>query len=358
MAVTIKEIAKKVGVSHATVSDVLNNKWREKRISQETRDKVYQVAAELNYHRNILASSLVRQETQVLGLLIASVSLTFFPDIVRAVEDTAREHGYHVLLCHSDNNVKREREEIELLIEHRIAGLIITPAHDRENEGMDIFLQLKKDNVPFVLIDTIIEGLDCNFVVSDDRAGAYEAVTHLIKLGHKRIAYLSGVKDAFSTKGRLLGYQEALRDNNIAFEPELIEGDGWLIEDGYKAAKKLLELEKSPTAIYAVTDICALGVLKAVMEKRLRVPEDVAIVAGSDVGCADAKVASMVTVPLTTVRQPTYEIGRQAVQIILDEIKNKTGDMYIKNVSLKPELVIRKSCGARLPENRVSSFLK
>jgi len=343
MTVTIKEIAKKAGVSNATVSDVLNDRWRERRISQKTRDRVYQMAQELNYRRNIIASSLVRQQTKVLGLVIPCVTFSFFPDIARAVEDTAREGGYHVLLCHSDDSVEREHKEIELLREHQVAGLIITPAHDRGNEGVDIFLQLQKDKVPFVLIDKFIEGLDGNFVGVDDRAGAYEAVTHLIKLGHKRIAYISGSKNASTNKGRLRGYQEALRDNNFTLEPELTAGDGWLEEDGYKAGRTLLELdpEKRPTAIFAITDLCAFGALQAIKEKGLRVPEDVSIV-----GFCDVKAASIATVSLTTVRQPTREIGKQAVQILLEEIENGTGDIRVKKVILKPELVIRKSCGA------------
>ncbi len=301
------------------------------------------MAEELNYRRNIIASSLVRQQTKVLGLLIPCVTFSFFPDIARAVEDTAREDGYHVLLCHSDDSVEREHEEIELLRGYQVAGLIITPAHDRGDEETDIFLQLKKDKVPFVLIDKFIEGLDCNFVGVDDRAGAYEAVSHLIGLGHKRIAYISGAKNASTNKGRLQGYEEALRDNNITLEPELTAGDGWLEEDGYKAGRTLLELapEKRPTAIFAVNDLCAFGVLQAIKEKGLKVPEDVALI-----GFSDVKAASIATVSLTTVRQPTREIGKQAVRILLEEIENRTSDMKTKKVILKPELVIRKSCGA------------
>jgi LacI family transcriptional regulator len=346
MAVTIKEIAEKIGVSPTIVSDVLNEKWRERRVSRKTRDKVLRIAKELGYRRNAIASSLSRQQTKVLGLLIPCVTFSFWPDVARAVEDTSRDHGYHVLLCYSDDSVERECQEIELLREHQVAGLIITPAHDRGNEGIDIFLQLKKDRVPFVLVDKFIEGLDGNFVGVDDRAGAYEAVTHLIKLGHKRIAYISGAKNASTTKGRLQGYQEALIDSNITPDPDLIAGDGWMEVDGYKAAKTLLELgpRKRPTAIFTITDLCAFGAIQAIEETGLRVPRDMAVV-----GFSDIQSASIPRVSLTTVRQPAREIGKQAVQIILEEIKNRTSDiidMDTKKVIFKPELVIRKSCGA------------
>lgn len=347
MGVTIKEIAKKIGISHATVSDVLNDRWKEKRISQETRDRVYQMAGELNWRRNMVASSLVRQHTRVLGLLIPCVTFSFFPEIARAIEDTAKENGYHVFLCHSDDSAEREREEIELLREHQVAGLIITPAHTRGQQDTDILLQLKRDKVPFVLIDKYIDGLECNYVGTDDRGGAYEAVTHLIKLGHKRIAYISGPRNASSNQARLQGYHKALIDNNITPDRDLVAGDGFLEEDGHMAGKTLLELasKKRPTAIFAVTDLCAFGALQTIKEKGLRVPEDMAIV-----GFADVKTASIATVSLTTVRQPAREIGEQAVQILLEEIKNGTGG--IKKVVLKPELVIRKSCGADLVNSK------
>lgn len=340
MAITIEEIADKLGISHATVSDVLNDKWQEKGISEETKEKIVSTAGKLSYRRNIIARSLVTRQTKVLGLITQCVTYSFFPEIARGIEDTAREHGYKVLLCHSDDIPDREAEEIELLREHRVAGLIITPAHDRDN--VDIFLGLQKDRIPFVLVDKYLEGLECNFVGTDDRQGAYEAVTHLIKLGHKRIAYIMGEKNASSTRDRLKGYQDALRDNNLIFDPQMIAGgDGFIEEYGYKAAQKLLALDKRPTAIFAITDMAAIGALQAITDSGLRVPEDIALI-----GFCDNKGSSTLSVPLTTVRQPAREIGRQAAMILLDEIENGIGEP--KKIALKTELIIRRSCGAYL----------
>ncbi len=341
MAITIEEIAEKVGVSHATVSNVLNDNWQARGITEETKERVLAAAERFNYRRNIIARSLVRQQTNVLGLLIPCVTFSFFPDIARAVEDTAREHGYHVLLCHSDDSMEREREEIELLREHKVAGLIITPAHDRGDVDIDILLQLKEDKVPFVLIDKKIDSLECNFVGTDDIKGAYEAVTHLIKLGHKRIAYIMGEKNASTNKDRLQGYIDALRDNGLIYAPELIVGDGFIEEYGYRAAKELLGLDEKPTAIFTITDMAAIGALQAITEMGLKVPEDIALV-----GFCDNKGSSTLSVPLTTVRQPAREIGRQAAQILLEEIENEISEP--KKIVLKPELIVRKSCGAYL----------
>lgn len=138
-----------------------------------------------------------------MGLIIPCVTVSFFPEIARAVEDTARRHGYQVLLCHSDEDIERENEEIRLLRVYQAAGIIITPSYRHTEQNTDIFLQLKKDKVPFVLIDRCIEGLECNFVGTDDRTGAYEIVTHLIELGHKRIAYINGPKNASTAKERM-----------------------------------------------------------------------------------------------------------------------------------------------------------
>lgn len=342
MSVTMKDIGKKVGVSRQTVSDVLNSKWREKRISEATRRKIYATARQLNYRRNNIARSLVLKKTNILGLLIPCVTHSFWPQLARSVEDTARKNGYHVLLCHMDDDCQREREEINLLREHRVAGLIVAPAFDRQD--VDIYLELQNDKINFVLVDQCLNGLECNFVGTDDRAGAYEAVTHLIKLGHRHIAHIRGAQSASTAQGRLQGYQEALADNNIAFDPKLVEGNGFQREEGYKATESLLRLNRRPTAIFAVTDMAAIGAIQALKERGLKVPEDAAVV-----GFADNEAASIVEPPLTTVRQPIREMGRAAVRIILGKTEGKKMEergINTQKIILKPTLVIRKSCGA------------
>lgn len=167
MAVTIKDIARKAGVTHATVSYVLNNKGKKKGLTEETIKRVFAVAKDLNYRRNIVAKNLATRQTNVIGILIPCVTHSFWPQFARSVEDTARENGYRVFLCHMDNDYRRETEEINLLREHRVAGLIITPVYNRQDAN--IFLQLQKDKVPFVLIDQCLNGLEYNFVGTDDR---------------------------------------------------------------------------------------------------------------------------------------------------------------------------------------------
>ncbi len=337
MAVTMKEIAKKTGVSRQTVSDVLNNKWKEKRIGEVTRRRIYATAQHLNYRRNNIARSLVMKKTNILGLLIPCVTYSFWPKFARSVEDTARENNYRVLLCHMNNDWQREIEEIDLLLEHRVAGLIVTPACDRQNN--EIYLRLWEEGIPFVLIDQSLGGLRCNFVGTDNKAGAYEAVTHLIKLGHTRIAHIRGLQSSSTAQDRLQGYCKALEDNNISFDPDLVEGDGFEQDDGYKAAENLLKLERLPTAIFAVTDMAAIGAMQALKRKGLKIPEDIAIV-----GFADIEWASIVEPPLTTMRQPVMEMGRTAVQIILKEIKEEIKEIH--RVILMPTLIVRESCRA------------
>jgi len=343
MTTTIKDIAREVGVSHATVSYVLNKKADEKGVSEETKKRILAMAKGLNYRRNIIARSLVTRKSKVIGLLIPCVTYSFWSQFARSVEDASRENGYHVLLCHMNDDWQREIDEIDLLREYRVAGLIVAPAYDRPDT--DIYLRLQDDKVNFVLVDQHLNGLECNFVGTDDKAGAYEAVTYLIKLGHRRVAYINGPRNAPTAQGRLRGYRDALADNNIAFDPELVEGDRFKREDGYKTAKKLLESGRKPTAFFAVTDMVAIGAMQAIKERGLRVPEDISVV-----GFADNEAVSIMEPPLTTVRQPIREMGRAAVRIILDETEGKkwgeNGIRDTEKIILKPTLVIRKSCGA------------
>ncbi len=343
MIVTMMDIAKKAQVSRQTVSDVLNDKWKEKRISEETRRRIQATAQQLNYRRNNIARSLVMKKTNILGLLIPCVTHSFWPQLARSVEETARENGYHILLCHMDDDCQREVEKINLLLEYRVAGLIVSPAHDRQD--VNIYIQLLNDRMNFVLVDKCLNGIECNFVGTDDRAGAYEAVTHLINLGHRHIAHIRGPQSASTAKGRLQGYRQALADNNVAFDPSLVEENGFQREDGYKAAEKFLKLDKKPTAIFAVTDMAAIGAMQALKERGLKVPEDMAVV-----GFADIEAASIVDPPLTTVRELVMEMGRTAVQIILKEIEGKEREERedTQKIILKPTLVVRKSCGANL----------
>lgn len=342
MAITIEEIADKLGISHATVSDVLNDKWQEKGISEETKEKIVSTAGKLNYRRNTIARALVTKRTKVLGLIIPCVTYSFFSEIARSIQDTVREHGYNVLLSYSDGNLDTEIEEIEILRKHSVEGFIICPINN--GDEIETFLQLQKDKIPFVLIDQCVRGLECNFVGTDDKKGAFEAVSHLIRLGHRRIAYLSGPPNGSTNQDRLQGYIDALEGNGIIFEPELVIGEGYEVEDGYRAAEKLLELHKNnmPSAIFAVTDLVAVGALQLFQKNAIKVPEDMAII-----GFADIKFVSMLSVPLTTMKQPVIEIGRRAAKMLFYEIEN--GINSPQRIRLEAELIIRNSCGARNP---------
>ncbi len=168
--------------------------------------------------------------------------------------DAARELGFQVILCHSDDDVKRETEDIHLLMHQRVAGLIVVPAHERNNDN--IFRQLQKDKIPFVLIDKYLKGLRCNFVGTDDRAGAREAVSYLIKLGHRRIGHISGAPKASTTDERMAGYKEILIENGITIYPQWVVANVSLDKPGYATAKQLLQLKNNrPTAIFAASDL-------------------------------------------------------------------------------------------------------
>jgi LacI family transcriptional regulator len=290
----------------------------------------------LNYRRNKVASSLVRKKTDVVGLIIPCVTISYFPDIARSVQDTARSMGYQVLVCYSDDSVQREREEISLLLEHRVSGLIVTPAHERQDVA--IFQELQRSKTPFVLIDKYLDGLDCNFVGTDDKKGAYDMVSHLIATGHRRIGCLCGPQKASTVRDRVMGYRQALIDNGITVEDELIAWGGWFEEDGYQATEGFASLSPRPTAIFALTDMLAIGLMRGLSEKGIRVPNEIAVG-----GFADMRGVDVLHSPLTTVRQPAVEIGKQAVQLLIGGIEKGGGKS--RRILLEPTVIIRNSCG-------------
>ncbi|AEG15214.1 LacI family transcriptional regulator [Desulfofundulus sp. TPOSR] len=334
MTVTIKDIARKAGVSYATVSRALNNRPE---VSEKTRREIQRLAAEMGYKPNAIARGLVTRETLTLGLVIPDITNPFFPEVARGVEEAASEAGYSVFLCNTNWDVDKERTYIELLEEKRVDGLIL--ASVTEDEGY--LAELLSRKTPVVLINRILDQVDTNYVAIDNVKGAQQAVEHLISLGHRRIAYVGGLEHVESTTERLHGYRLALAINNIPFEEELVRYGSFKKESGYENALSLLSLPEPPTAIFAANDILALGVIQAIKERGLKVPENVAVV-----GFDDIPFAAYAEVNLTTVAQPKYTMGEMAAKILIDEIR-KGPSPEKKHIVLPPTLVIRASSGGR-----------
>ena len=337
---TILDIARESGVSKSTVSRVLNG---HSQVSDEARRRVLEAIERLNYTPNGLARGLSGRRTGMVGFVLSDISNPFFPEIVRGVEDIARELGYTVFLANTDGQVEREEEAVRLLVERRVDGVIFGSV----TEDTRCLPKLSEVGIPFVLAgrSTRDPALDC--VVVDNVLGGRLATEHLIKLGHARIAFIGGPPSVLASVERYEGYRQAMRAHGIPEETKLVQWADFRYEGGYQAARMLLRSTRNrPTAIFAANDQMAIGALDAVLDLGLEVPRDVAIV-----GFDDIPAARLRTVQLTTVAQPKYDIGSLAMQLLAQRIEERSRGSQSgepRRLLLAPRLVVRRTCGAAL----------
>lgn len=324
----IKEVAKKAGVSVATVSRVLNNSDL---VSEETKERVLKAIKELNYHPNLLSRNLRHLKTKMILALLPNVSNPFYARVVKGIEDVAHKHGYNVMLCNTDSNPEKERAYLELLKNKLADGVILMASTMKKEE-----LTLLAKNYPVVQCCEYIEDAGASYVSIDNFSAAYKAVRHLINLGHSKIALLSCKNEFISTKLREEGYKKALEEAGIKFDEKLVKYGDYSFKSGIRAAKELLSMQEKPTAIFAISDIMAIGVIKALKEAKLKVPENVAVV-----GFDDINFASMYDPAVTTISQPKYDLGCVAMEMLLNFIEGKQKNP--QGVFLEHELVIRES---------------
>lgn len=334
--VTIKDIAKRADVSVATVSYVLNNS---RPVSPETKARVLRAIEELDYVPNAVARGLRIRKASTIGLILSDITNPFYPDLAKGCEDIAQTNGYTLIIMNTNDQEHRINSAVSQVKEGKVDGLIVASTLNRDEQAL---ANLIKDGYPVVLAHRKITGLQVDSVVADNLSGAQSAVRHLISLGHKRIAMVTGIEESPVNNKRVQGYLGVMESEGLAIEPEWkISGDG-KYESSYTAAVKLLNLavEKRPTAIFCVNDIAALGVMDAVQDLGYKIPEDLAVV-----GFDDMFMSGTRSVQLTTVRIPRYEIGQQAVRLLLNRISQP--DNYVPTEVILPvSLIIRKTCGA------------
>lgn len=327
--VTIKDISRVAGVSTATVSKVLNGDYS--KVSDQTKQRVLKTAKELGYRPNRLARGLVQSKTNIIGLIVPDIANPYFADLARGVEDTARTQGYKMILSNSDESAEKEREYLEVLLEYNADGIIITGNNTSEDD-----LAEYRKNTPMVAIDRYL-GDDVCTVSIDNFGGSYMATEHLIQHGHRRIAYIGGaVIDTHVPKNRLNGYLKALRDYGIDIDLALIEGGSYQHETGYFCVHHLLNQGLSFTAIVCGNDLMAFGALRALRERGYSVPDDVSLV-----GYDDIYLTELIDPPLTTVKQPTYELGRAAMDFLSKLMHHETITEKVHHFT--PQLVVRQS---------------
>ena len=327
---TMKDVAQRAGVSPSTVSHVINET---RFVSQQLRDRVLRAMRELNYQPSAVARSLRTKKTQVVALVIPDITNPYFPEVARGVQDVAEENEYSVILCNTDRVRGRELRFLKALRGQWVDGLILNPSEVTSGDLQD----LQDAQIPVVLIGSQIDHPDLDVVMVDNVQGAYDAVSHLIDLGHRRIGLVGGQRAASSGEQRFQGYIRALADHDIPVDEEIITEGRFTREGGYESMKRLLALQSPPTAVFASSDVMAIGALMAIQEQGLQVPNDVSLV-----GFDDIAEASTTTPKLTTVSQPKYQTGEVAAQLLFDRVEGASPGERQKIV-LSHQLVIRDS---------------
>jgi LacI family transcriptional regulator len=328
----IKDVAIRAGVSVGTVSNVLN---RPERVSELTRHKVQRAISELGFVRNESGRHLRAGRSRTIGYLGLAVTNPFFTDVARGVDEIARRHGLAMFLCNSDGDPSREADYLEMLLEQRVRGALVSPFGELTPQ----FERLRRRGIAVVLVGTTLGENWCSAAV-DDVAGGELAIDHLVEQGHRRIAFVGGVLDAKCVADRLLGTRQALA--SAGCDPDsltVIETAKLSIAEGRQAGERLLGLPRRgrPTAAFCANDLVALGLLQQVMQAGIEVPGELAIV-----GYDDIEFAGAAAVPLSSVHQPRVLLGHTATELLLAETDTNEGHVH-EQVVFRPELMVRTS---------------
>lgn len=327
--VTIQDVAAAAGVSVSTVSRVLNNKDD---VAQETYEKIQRVINELGYTSSLAAKSMRSRKTNVIGLIVPDLEQSFCLNVVKGVNWAIEQLHYDLLVYTGGNSpdrawAVRERQYVSLLNGSITDGIIVvTPTAETFST-----------HYPLVAIDPHLDSTDFPAVIATNRVGALSAMEHLLNLGHRRIGFIGGRPDLQSAIRRLEGYKDSLRQANIPFDPDLVQIGNFTQESGYQCAQKLLALPERPTAIFAANDKSAIGAIEALNEAGLKVPDDMSIV-----GFDNTEEASFVNGGLTTVDQFIHDMGRVAVDMLVNLIQNKPLESYVYRVPTR--LIVRNTC--------------
>lgn len=331
---TLEDVAQHAGVSVSTVSRTIN---RPNMVNDETRSRVNEAIEALEYRPNRVARRLRRIDgkAHILGLIIPDIQNPFYSDIVRGAEDVAYSRDAAIILCNTDENEEREQFYVDVLRAESADGVILPPII----RGNNVALSPEDIGMPVVFFDRRLESASVDTVVIDNPRGARKAVEHLLGLGHTRIGLINGPASIATSRERLQGYRQALDRHDVPFDESLVRQGPPRRETGYDLAQSLLCADDPPSALFAANNQLALGALEYVRDAGLRIPDDVAVVSFDD-----APWAKLLDPPLTTVRQPSYEIGRRSVELLFDRIASPNRPPAL--VVLQPELIVRRSCGA------------
>ena len=334
---TMKDVAEYASVSIATVSRVINKTGY---VSPDLEERVNEAMRTLNYQPSALARSLRRQETLTIGVLVPMLDHPFFSALAFAAEKALFEHDYRTLICSAEEDSEKEYAYVDMLIQQRVDGVILVPT----GHSADNLHRLLERDVPVVLVDRDLNVSHVDRILTSNYNGAYEAMCYLLDLGHRKVGIIAGPKYSEAMAMRIEGVKKALEDYDVELSPELmVIGEHHQFEIGYETAIKMLQQEDRPTAIFALTDVMAIGVLHAAAKLNLHLPNDLSVMGYDNIPLANYSIPS-----LTTVAQPIYDMGAAAADILLRRLKNH--DLPFETIQLDTRLMVRNSVIA-LSEN-------
>ncbi|MBF6641169.1 LacI family DNA-binding transcriptional regulator [Flavobacterium sp. J49] len=334
--ITLKQIAETLGISITTVSKALKNYPD---VSPKTRKAVLELAQSLSYTPNSFAVNLRTKESRTIGLIIPEVVHHFFSNVINGIIDEAEKSGYLVIILQSNESLELEKKQVELLMNKRVDGIIMSLSNE-SNDDEHIKEILRKE-VPFVMFDKISKLIPCSKVIINDQKAAFNAVEHLIQKGCRKIAHIRGPVNPQNAIDRFLGYKKALEKNNIAFDPKLVYTcKNVTFEEGLEFAKQIAAEHPDVDGIFVITDLVAVGVLAYFNEVGLKIPEQVKVI-----GFSNWFMSQVITPKLSTVDQPSFEMGVQSFKLLLEEINAKKEMLPFqpKTIELETDIIERDS---------------
>ncbi|MFC0264264.1 LacI family DNA-binding transcriptional regulator [Fontibacter flavus] len=314
--VTMKEIAKKLGVSVSTVSRALKDSPE---LHPETKKKIVEMAKSMNYQYNLLAQSLRISKSKVLGVIVPELTSHFFSSNISGIQDTAYKRGYNIMICQSNESFEQEKANIKTLVSSQVDGLLISLS--RETKNYDHLRELYDREIPFIMFDRVTEEIPVSKVTVDDAHGAYLAVHHLLEQGCRKVAYFSGPEDLYISKKRKEGYLKALKEFGIPESESLVYVTDLTSDMNREITLQMLAEKEHPDAIFAMIDPLAVDVMMVLKEKGIKIPEDIALA-----GFTNNPTSAVVEPSLTTVSQPGYEMGQIAANHLLDQLDEVVSD--------------------------------
>ena len=339
-AITIKDIARALGLSTSTVSRALRDSYQ---ISPETKKLVLDYAKNINYSPNPIALSLKEKRSRSIGVIVCEIANSFFSQTINGIESIAYDRGYNVIITQSHESYEREVNDLQFLASRSIDGLLISVSSETKN--FEHLMHLKNKGLPIVFFDRIIDNLETHKVMVNNFKGSYDATSHLIKNGYKDIVHLANSESLSITRERVAGYCEALKDHGI----DIVESNikhcahgGMIYQEVEEALDQIMKSDRLPQAVFAAGDKLTTGFLRYFKAKGIKVPEEIAVAGFSNLDLTD-----LLNPSLTVVRQPAFEMGKAAADLLLSQVESKRPINTFQKVILEPELLIRDSSGGK-----------